>query len=246
MSLILGFSAKMFFSHAEIQGWTKTLVTLLADQPTLARDAEFFVLPSAPSLDAVATILKGTGIGWGAQYCHPEDAGPHTGDISASVLAELGCQYVEVGHAERRRDHHEGDDLVAATLGAILRNAMTPVLCIGEQREAPADAVSGELVNQLRSLLGGAPPGRVILAYEPAWAIGKSEPAPVSHINAVVAALKAELAQSAGREASSVIYGGSAKPGLLPQLRGVVGGLFLGRFAHDPRSILSILREHHS
>lgn len=233
----------MYFGHAQSVEWAQRLVALSRDHAALAAGAEIFVLPTAPSIEAVARELRGSGIAWGAQHCHPSDSGAHTGDVSAAVLAELGCSFVEVGHAERRRDHGESDELIAATAEAVLRHGMTPVLCIGERDRGAADEAAVDVIAQVDSALRDAPAGRIVAAYEPVWAIGAAEPAPDEHITAVGAALREHLANMPNRAGSSVIYGGSAQPGQLARLAGGVDGLFLGRFAHDPAAVVRILDE---
>jgi triosephosphate isomerase len=163
--------------------------------------------------------------------------------VSAAELAEVGVRLAEVGHAERRRWQGETDEVVAAKTAAAMRHGLTPVVCVGEVESGhPADAAR-ESVRQLRSALTAAPIGRVIVAYEPVWAIGAAAPAPPAHIRASCAALAAELTQSADRAGSTVIYGGSAGPGLLAALGDTVDGLFLGRRAHDPAGLLAVLDE---
>lgn len=241
---LIGFSSKMYFGHARMLDWARAVAETCAQHPAVvSHAAEVFVLPSAPSIDAVAATLRGTAIAWGAQHCHPDDSGAHTGDISPAVLAELGCTFVEVGHAERRRDHGEDDELIARTTAAILRNGMTPVLCLGELERGSADDAAQSVVGQVESALGGAPTGRVVIAYEPVWAIGAAEPAPDTHIRDVVGAVREALTADPTRKGSAVIYGGSANPGLLTRLGDAVDGLFLGRFAHDPAAMAQILDE---
>lgn len=243
-STLIGFSSKMYFGHARMLDWARTVAETCAEHPVLtSRAAELFILPSAPSIEAVSSILRGTGIAWGAQHCHPEDSGAHTGDISPAVLAELGCTFVEVGHAERRRDHGESDELVARTTAAVLRNGMVPVLCLGETEHTTATTAAEVVLAQVDAALAEAPAGRVVIAYEPVWAIGAPHPAPDTHIRTVVAAVRETLSAAEARRGSAVIYGGSANPGLLTRLSGGVDGLFLGRFAHDPAAILAILDE---
>lgn len=241
--LVLGFSSKMYFGHAQSIAWARRLVELSRRHAALVAGAELFVLPTAPSIEAVARELRGSGIAWGAQHCHPADAGAHTGDVSAAVLAELGCSFVEVGHAERRHDHGEGEELIAATAAAVLRHGMTPVLCIGEIERGAAHAAVSEVIAQVDRALRDAPAGRIVAAYEPVWAIGAAQPAPDDHITAVGAALRVHLGGLLERAGSAVIYGGSAQPGQLARLGGGVDGLFLGRFAHDPAAVVSVLDE---
>ena len=114
------------------------------------------------------------------------------------------------------------------------------MLCIGEaERDEPAVAAA-RTVAQLVDALDGAPAGPLIVAYEPVWAIGAPEPAPVDHIRAVTLALRQAVTDRPG---TLVIYGGSAGPGLLTELGDAVDGLFLGRFAHDPASLEAVLDE---
>lgn len=235
----------MYFSHARMLEWSRTVAETCAEHPAVVSGAaEIFVLPSAPSINAVAATLRGTAIAWGAQHCHPEDSGAYTGDISPAVLAELGCSFVEVGHAERRRDHGESEELIARTTAAILRNGMTPVLCLGELERGSAADAARSVLGQVESALGNAPAGPVLIAYEPVWAIGAAEPAPDTHIRDVVGVVREALAADPARNDSAVIYGGSANPGLLTRLGGgAVDGLLLGRFAHDPAAIARILDE---
>ena len=91
------------------------------------------MLPAYPALQTARDRLGDSNISWGAQDVHPARAGPHTGDVSATMLADLGCRFVMVGHTERRRDHGEDYDLVGAKVAAIARHAMVPIICIGER-----------------------------------------------------------------------------------------------------------------
>lgn len=241
--LVLGFSSKMYFGHTDTVRWAERLAAMTRLQVAVSSGVEIFVLPSAPSIEAVSRVLVGTGIAWGAQHCHPDDFGAHTGDVSANVLAELGCSYVEVGHAERRRDHGESDELVAATVEAVLRNSMTPVVCIGEEIKEPTGQAADEVIAQLEKALSGASAGRIIAAYEPMWAIGAQKPCPDPHVLAVTAALRSYLGNLPNREGSAVIYGGSAQPGQLEGLGLGIDGLFLGRFAHNPSAIDQLVAE---
>jgi triosephosphate isomerase len=152
-------------------------------------------------------------------------------------LCELGCDYVEIGHAERRRIFGEDDTVIAAKTAAAFRNGLTPLLCVGEQRRSLVEAAAAECVAQLDSAVSTAA-GPVVVAYEPMWAIGAAEPASPLYIAAVCSALRSHMS---GR--GKVIYGGSAKPGLLTHLGDGVDGLFLGRFAHDPAAVSRILDE---
>ena len=243
--MIIGVSLKMYFGHAQTLEWCRGVAALTAERP--ASSTRLFLLPSFPSLPAVADLLSGTGVAFGAQDLAAADAGAQTGEVGGAMLAELGCRYVEVGHAERRTLFGEGEDLVAAKTAAALRHGLVPVLCLGEAVRGEAAQAAVECVRQLDSALADSRAagltGPLVIAYEPHWAIGAAEPAPDEHISAVCAALRTAVAELDAHPDSSVIYGGSAGPGLLARLADTVDGLFLGRFAHDPAALATVLDE---
>ncbi|GAB2889925.1 triose-phosphate isomerase family protein [Streptomyces mayteni] len=242
-AVTIGVSLKMYFGHHQTLNWSRRTAAIATRHPAVTTGlAELFVLPSFPALVPVASIVAGSGVRVGAQDLAAEDAGPYTGEVSGAHLKEIGCAYAEVGHAERRRLFGEGDTVVAAKTAAALRNGLTPVLCVGELNQAdPADAAT-RTVAELARLLSGLT-GPVVVAYEPQWAIGAPQPASTAHIRTVCAALSDWLAGQPAHAGSRVIYGGSAGPGLLADLGTDAGGLFLGRFAHDPAAVARILDE---
>lgn len=236
--MLLGVSLKMYFTHARTVQWTRDVADILAAHPA-APHVEAFVLPQYPSLPACLAV----GGGWrvGAQDVAMEDDGPYTGEVSGAVLAELGCRYVEVGHAERRRLFGEDEDVVRAKTRAAVRNGLIPLLCVGEAVRSDPAAAADACIRQIDSALEGNAGGEIIVAYEPLWAIGAAEPAEPAEIRAVCALLRAHL--RGVPNPARVIYGGSAGPGLLSQITDSVDGLFLGRFAHDPAAVRDILDE---
>ncbi|MFJ6569455.1 triose-phosphate isomerase family protein [Streptomyces sp. NPDC091292] len=239
----LGVSLKMYFGHHETLNWARRIAVLADRHPATTGGAvRLFVLPAFPAIVPVAGVLAGSGVAVGSQDIATEDAGPYTGEVSGPSLKEIGCAYAEVGHAERRRLYGEGDTVVAAKTAAALRNGLTPVLCVGELDRTPADEAARRTVAEAQRLLHGLT-GPVVLAYEPQWAIGAPEPASADHITTVCAALTAWLTERPAHSGSTVIYGGSAGPGLLTRLGPAVGGLFLGRFAHDTAAVERILDE---
>ena len=237
----VGVSLKMYFGHREAREWFARVAELAARHPAVADGSvEFFVIPTYLQIARAIEAFQGTPTIIGAQDAAAEDSGAFTGEVSAAELAEVGVGVVEIGHAERRRLYGDTDDVVRAKTSAALRNGLRPVLCIGEtEHEEPAVAAE-RTVAQLVHALGAAPSGPLIVAYEPVWAIGAAEAAPVEHIRTVALALRAAVADRPG---TSVIYGGSAGPGLLTALGDAVDGLFLGRFAHDPAALESVLDE---
>ncbi|QEA27291.1 triosephosphate isomerase [Microbacterium sp. CBA3102] len=240
--MLIGASLKMYFSHARTREWVSAVEELLDAHP--ARDAvTAFVLPQYPSIPA--SIAHGGRLLVGAQDVAAEDRGPFTGEVSAEVLAELGCRFVEVGHAERRRLFGDTEEVIAAKVRAALRHVLIPIICVGEAERVDADGAAQVCIRQVRSALEAADAadvgGEIVIAYEPVWAIGAPEPADPAHIRGVCGRLRTQF--GSGARGAKVIYGGSAGPGLLSGIAESVDGLFLGRFAHDPAAVRDILDE---
>jgi triosephosphate isomerase (TIM) len=241
---LIGTSWKMNLTSTEAAAWFDRFVPFVAD----LSDRDLFVLPPYPSIWVARLCLAGTGIAWGAQDVHPDDAGAHTGDVSAPMIADLGCRYVEVGHSERRRDHGETPPLIAAKVAAVLRSGMTPILCVGEERRAEAGSVVPPLLTDLERCLVGIAPGDVggiVVAYEPAWAIGEgASAADPGYVGVVQRAIAGWLRRRSGRPAVRVLYGGSVDEEAAPRLAVEPGvdGLFVGRFALDPERFARIVR----
>ncbi len=232
----------MNLTSSEAAAYFDALRPAVAD----VEDRTLFVIPPFTALWVARERLAGSNIAWGAQDVHPEDSGAHTGDVSAPMLADLGCTYVEVGHHERRRDHGETDELVAAKVAAVQRWHMTPIVCVGEQRRLRAPAVVETLEAQLGAVRG-ADPRRLVIAYEPSWAIGVgAESAPATWITEVHAAIRAILVRSmADGDSVPIIYGGSVNLDAAGALLGTEGvdGLFVGRMALDAAVFAAIARE---
>jgi len=240
----VGVSLKAYFDRRAARVWFGEVADLVRAHAAVRDGAvTVFVVPSYLQLDDARGYLDGTGVRLGVQDVSAHEPGAYTGETTAAEAAESGAAYAEIGHAERRRLFGETDETVAAKATAALRHGLTPVLCLGEsQRQGPA-AAAGATLEQLHADLAGTPAGPVVIAYEPVWAIGAPEPAPVDHITVVTRALRAALDADPGRAGSAVIYGGSAGPGLLTRLGHDVDGLFLGRFAHDPAALGRVLDE---
>jgi triosephosphate isomerase (TIM) len=240
---IVGASWKMNLTSTESSAYLDALLPLVDD----VHDRDLFVLPTFTSLWVARERLGGSNVAWGAQDVHPLDRGAHTGDIGAPMLADLGCTYVEVGHAERRRDHAETPQLIAAKVAAVLRWGMTVILCVGERRRMDPVAAARSLEPDLERALAGVPDdefGRVVVAYEPTWAIGQgSVAAPPDEVGAVHAGLRAWLeARAPGPGAARIIYGGSVDEANAGPLLAheSVDGVFIGRRALDPHAFAAI------
>lgn len=245
--VIVGVSLKMYLGYGETMEWCTEVSRLVADHPAITQGlVDVFLLPSTPAIPAAVEILDRVGIAVGAQDLWSEDRGSFTGEVGGPMLREIGCEYVAVGHAERRALFGEDDRRIGAKVAAAVRNQLIPVLCVGEPRRVESDRAAQQCIEELGRVLAFASDDSLIspvVAYEPIWAIGQDEPAPPSHIRAVAGAIKAWLTEREPTQASRLIYGGSASVGLLGQLAGSVDGLFLGRFAHDPDTFAAILDE---
>ncbi|KGT92415.1 triosephosphate isomerase [Erwinia typographi] len=244
--ITLGVSLKMYFSYQQTLAWSEEVAALARHHPAIVSgEVGLFVLPSFPALPAVLAAFADTNVVVGAQDLCQQDNGAWTGEVSGTMLAEMGCGFAEIGHAERRRYYGESDELIAAKLAASLRNGLTPVLCLGEPDQGSSQSAIALCRQQLDASLQAAREqklsGHVILAYEPQWAIGAATSAPDDFIAEVCHGLR-EFS-GLGEFTFSVIYGGSAGPGLLSRLGHRVGGLFLGRFAHQPSALATIVDE---
>ncbi|MHA7178288.1 triose-phosphate isomerase family protein [Arthrobacter sp. Sr24] len=232
----------MYMGYADSLRWLQQLRHEVDTRPALAAGRVVpFVIPSFPVLPAAAQIIAGSPLVLGAQNSGWAD-GPWTGEVAPSMLAELGVTLVELGHAERRKYFHEDNAMVAQKTAAAWAAGMTPLLCVGELEQAQAADAAQVVYEQIGAAIGEwHSAGPLVIAYEPVWAIGAPEPANPVYISAVVQALRDLLCEHQLHELP-IIYGGSAKPGLLPELIGV-SGLFLGRFAHDARNFGAVLDE---
>ncbi|MBF4616135.1 triose-phosphate isomerase family protein [Curtobacterium sp. VKM Ac-1376] len=249
----IGVSLKMYFSHARTLAWTAAVADIAKEHPAVTSGAvDLFVIPTFPALVPVRRVLSEAAapVLLGAQDLAWADEGAFTGEVSGRELREIGVDLVEIAHAERRSLFHESDQDIAGKVHAAFRNGLRPLICIGETERAvdgdPAAAIA-EVTAQLDRFTATATAdglaGPLIAAYEPVWAIGAPQPAPDEHIVAVLAGIEQHLATRPELAGSVVIYGGSAGPGLLTRGAGRIGGLFLGRFAHDPEAIRTILDE---
>lgn len=245
---VIGAGLKMYLGHRQTSEWIARVAGIAERHPGLRRGAvELFVLPTFPVLVHAVRTLAPLGVRVGAQDLCWADRGPYTGEVSGTELAEIGCTYVEVGHAERRKHFGETDDVVSAKTAAAFRNGLTPVICVGEARPTKPDDAATECVRQLRAALadsrraGSSRPA--LVAYEPQWAIGASSAADPGYIRTVCRRLQSALGGDDALAGSRVVYGGSAGSGLLAGLDGAADGLFLGRASHDPAVLESVLDE---
>jgi triosephosphate isomerase len=197
------------FAHA--------LMDAIAAAPAPA-GVERIVLPPLPYLGELVEHYAKAGIAFGAQDVSANERGAYTGEVSASMLADVGARYGLVGHSERRQYHHEGSELVARKFLAARAAGLTPILCVGEtlqQRESgQTEYVIQSQLAPLLELGGVQALDGAVVAYEPVWAIGTGRTATPDQAQAVHAFLRGEIAAHDAKIAGSlpILYGGSCKP----------------------------------
>jgi triosephosphate isomerase (TIM) len=222
-----------------MHGTSQTLAELRSLWERLARapipEADVMVCPPATLLSRARDILSGSAIALGAQNCSPLPSGPHTGDISAEMLADAGATAVIVGHSERRADHGETDELVSAKALAAFRAGLTAIICIGETEQQRRDGEALEVVK--RQLQGSVPEeartANTVIAYEPVWAIGSGltpTPADIAEVHGFIRSVLGQRLGPAESGSLRILYGGSVKPANAPELLFVpdVNGALVG------------------
>ncbi len=235
---------KMYSTPVETESFIVHFVPLVR---SLA--AEVAIFPPFTSLDRAGRLLQGSSVGLGAQDVHFEKRGAFTGAVSPGMLTACGCRYVLVGHSERRHVFGEPDAVVRRKLDAALAGGLDPVLCIGEtldERRAGGtyDVLEAQLTAGLRRL-EGASLSRVVIAYEPVWAIGTGETATPDEAREACAWIRGWLARAFGSDAaagSRILYGGSVKPDNARSLLTLpdVDGVLVGGASLDPEGFAAI------
>ncbi|MGW0931034.1 triose-phosphate isomerase [Streptomyces sp. NPDC002644] len=231
-------STKMNLGLAQTLDWIDTL--LLPNAQRLAALSFFACLPH-PVLHPARERLRLSGITVAAQDVWLE-AGAVTGEVSPSLLAEIGCTHTMAGHAERRALFGESDELVARKAAAASHAGVTPVVCVGETHPTPAHDAAALTAAQARTVTDTVPAGRPLLfLYEPAWTIGGAKAVDPAHAGHVLRALR-EATQ--GHD-TRFLYGGAVVPGTYTDLRreGDWDGVALGRAAQDPALLAETLDE---
>jgi triosephosphate isomerase (TIM) len=210
---------KMNLTHPEAVALVQKLAWILADKKHDFARTEVAVIPPYTDLRSVQTLVDGDrlAIRYGAQDVSMHDSGAYTGEISATMLAKLGCSYVVVGHSERRQHHQESDELVNAKARQAVAASMTPIVCVGEGLDVrqAGEHVPYTLAQVDGSLAGFTPQeiASLVIAYEPVWAIGTGEVATPEDAQEVCAAIRGRLGETAGEAADGcrILYGGSVK-----------------------------------
>jgi triosephosphate isomerase len=242
---------KMHNNHFEAIALTQKLGFALTDKDFAA--ADIAVLPPFTALRSVQTLIDGDRLRllYGAQDVSAHADGAYTGDVSARMLAKLGCQFVLAGHSERRHYHHEDDALVNGKVKAVLQGAMTPVLCVGEP--LAVRQAGGHLEYTLSQLAGGLTGltaeqvASLVIAYEPVWAIGTGEVATPRDAEETCAAIRARISAVHGdavADSVRILYGGSVKSDNMPAIMAEpdVDGALVGGASLDAGEFVKICR----
>ncbi|MBR5495813.1 MAG: triose-phosphate isomerase [Oscillospiraceae bacterium] len=219
---------------------------LIEELAPLAKDADCGVVVCVPftNLETVLDAAKGTNIKVGAQNCHFEKSGAFTGEISADMLKEMGVEYVVIGHSERRQYFGETDVTVNKRTKAVIGAGMTAIVCVGEMLEDRENGITAELVALQTKIalknIDKADLDKIIIAYEPVWAIGTGKTATSDQANEVCAVIRgvvASLYDQAAADAMTIQYGGSMNAGNADELlskKDVDGGLIGGASLKAP------------
>jgi triosephosphate isomerase len=238
---------KMFKSQAEVISTVENLRELVEGTD----DVEVVVCPTYTSLSAAANALRGSSIGLGAQDVHWEKEGAFTGEISAEMLLDVGCQYVIIGHSERRQYFGETDETVSRKLQKLLQTSLTPIVCVGETlEEREAGRVEEVVLGQLeRALVGLTAESlfRIIIAYEPVWAIGTGRTATPEVAEEVHSMIRDWLSRAYSEEFADgirILYGGSVKPGNVAELMAQpdIDGALVGGASLDAQSFAQLVK----
>jgi triosephosphate isomerase len=239
---------KMNGSLASNQDWIKTVARGMESGMPSGR--KYAVCPPFPYLSQCAQLIKDHSLAFlnlGAQDASAHNSGAYTGEVAASMLKELGCTYVIVGHSERRQMHHEVDEVVAAKALQVLDNGMTPVICVGETADERNSGRAEEIVCAQIAKQVGVLQDRLadcLIAYEPVWAIGTGKVASAQVAQDMHRAIRLQLAEFNEDVASHVgiLYGGSVKPVNAVELFAMpdIDGGLVGGASLNPQDFLAI------
>jgi len=246
---------KMNLNHFEAIQTVQKLYWLLKSEDYRAADVS--IHPPFTDIRSVQTVLEADSIpiALGAQNCHWEDSGAFTGEVSPAALMKLNVAYVIVGHSERREIFGETDEMVAKKVGTVLRNGMTPILCVGETlAEREAQRAEEKVVGQLTTGLANVSRDditKLVLAYEPIWAIGTGQTATAEDAQGMCKIVRSQVSSSHGAEAAARVriqYGGSVKGSNAAELlsQADIDGALVGGASLDPEDFARIVAAAHS
>lgn len=236
--------------NKDLSGTVELISGIKNGLSTKSENVNVLIFPPFTSLETANTLLKDTEIGLGAQNMHQEDSGAYTGAISSDMIKSVGCEYVILGHSERRTIFNESDELINQKIKKALAAELKPVFCIGETLEERETGTTKEVVkNQITKGLSGITEDmllRIILAYEPVWAIGTGKTASPDQAQEVHAFIRNLIKEMYSEDASDKLiiqYGGSVKPGNAAELltQQDIDGALVGGACLDSESFLGII-----
>jgi triosephosphate isomerase len=209
---------KMNMTYQDGLALVSEITNMVADEVTGAQAPQVVICPPFPLLHGVGKLLPaGSRFHLGAQNCHQKESGAFTGEVSPKVLASVGCEYVILGHSERRQYFGEDDELLSQKLNAALAAGLTPIFCVGESLDTrEADETFSYIAKQLKDglfHLSNEDFAKVVIAYEPIWAIGTGKTATSAQAQEVHAFIREQIAGAYDAEAAqntTILYGGSA------------------------------------
>lgn len=238
---------KMYKTGPQAAGLATELKSLVGD----VRNVDIMVAPAFTALTVVADVIAGSVISLGAQDLFWEDEGAYTGEISAPMLVAAGCTHVIVGHSERRQHFGETNATVNRKIRVALKGGLTPVFCIGEsEAQREAGATFSVVQTQLEEGLAGLNADwarKVIIAYEPVWAIGTGKTATTDQAQEVHGFIRGRLETAYGNSVANsirILYGGSTKPENIGDLMAMadIDGALVGGASLKAESFASMVR----
>ncbi len=212
----------------------------------LKAKADLLICPPATLLREAALTALGSGVSVGAQDCHAAVSGAYTGDLSAEMIADAGATFVIVGHSERRQYHRETDQVVAEKARTAIRAGLTAIICVGETKDERESGKTLTVIGRQidRSVPEDADLTKIVIAYEPVWAIGTGLTPTTADVAEVHAFIRKRLVRRLGKGAVTVriLYGGSVKPGNAKELMSVadVNGALVGGASLKAADFLAI------
>ena len=247
---IIAANWKMHKTHLEAMHFVEGIRNRLATEDY--ERVEVVICPPATAIRTVQTTIDGgeLPVGLGAQNMHWATHGAYTGEISPTMLAKLGVTYVIIGHSERRELFGESDEWVNRKVKAAFDNDLVPIMCVGETlEEREVGGTEAKVTNQVRAGLAGVSPdnvARIVIAYEPIWAIGTGRNAYPDDAQGTIALIRASVASVAGEvaEAVRIQYGGSVKAGNIAgfMAQADIDGALVGGASLDPEEFARIVR----
>ena len=238
---------KMNKTTAEARDLVGKLIPLIGG----IKERDVVLAPPFTALQAVAEAIKGTGVALSGQNLLWEDKGAFTGEISAEMLLDLGCKYVIIGHSERRQYFGETDETVNKRLRQALNKGLLPIVCVGETlKEREAGAANGVIERQVAGALQGvtaAEMAKVIIAYEPVWAIGTGKTATPEQANEIHSFIRSKVQVAYGKEVAGSLriqYGGSVTPENVSALMSMpdIDGALVGGASLKPESFAALVK----